>query len=54
MSLSMLIWRKKVQKIGFLECYAVALHFLQLTICDYLFYLNNVKQNRYSTVLKNY
>ena len=42
MSLSMLIWRKKVQKIAFFDCYAVALHFLQIIICDYSFYFNNI------------
>ena len=33
---------KKVTKMAFFDCYAVALHFLQIRICDYSFYFNNV------------
>ena len=42
MSLSMFIWRTKVEIMAFSDCYAVALNFLQIRICDYSFYLNNV------------
>ena len=34
--------KKKGTKMAFLECYAVALHFLQIIIYDYSFYFNNV------------
>ena len=34
--------KKKGTKMAFLDCYAVALHLLQIKICDYSFYFNNV------------
>ena len=42
MSLSMFIWRTKVQKIAFFDCDAVALKFLQIWIGICSFYFNNV------------
>ena len=33
---------EKGTKMAFLECYAVVLNFLQITICYYSFYFNNV------------